>query len=100
MLPCELQDKITQISCKQLMSERRQNKNWNDVLSEMEVYHSLKQKWNLGHVKMIPQCTKGHYFNLPDAQKIKYHTFIFGCYIDLEKKKAINVSRQLLYNSF
>ena len=53
----------------------------------MEVYHSLKQEWNLGHVKMIPQCTKGHYFNLPDAQAIKYHTFIFDFYLDLEKRK-------------
>lgn len=35
------------------MSERRQNKNWNDVLSEMEVYYSFKQKWNLGYVKVI-----------------------------------------------
>ena len=69
------------------MSERRQIEKWNDVLSEMELYHSLKQEWNLGHVKMIRQCTKERYFKLPLAQKIKKHNAIFGYYIDLEKRE-------------
>ena len=82
MLPPEIHEFILLFKKNQETFEEEKERKLKAVGKEIVMYHELKEKWGIGHVKCYVK--KESCFNCD-----RHHVIVVGCYVDVE-----NVERE------
>ena len=91
LLPPEIHQLILSLKRNQEMFEEERKRNLKAVGQEILLYHELKEKWALGHVRCVVRCSfrprlklsvpsmciYGHHVDLEDVKRKKFLGFSF-----------------------
>ena len=82
MLPPEIHEFILLLKKNQETFEEERERKLKAVGKEIVMYHELKEKWAVGHVRCVVKCSfrPRFYMSIPGM-------YIYGHYVDLEDVK-------------